>query len=480
MVDPLRQVAERRAEFVGDLLEARRPRRIGLRESVGAGSPDRRAGVGPCAVESGDEDERVEQGLLGPIVGRRLLRVPLHAEHPGRPLVLLVLDGSFERLDEPVRAPARRLEPVADAVDALVMMRTTGQSAALGERRQPAAGEWLDVVHRFGLVDRNAVRQEAWKIGQVRMQRATERDVHHLHASTDAQRRRRRGVGGVQQRDLEFVALGVDSIQMVGCRSVVARRVDVPAAGEQEPVERLEHVFDGARLSRRHQDRPSACSVDRFDVRRRDAEAALRPATHAVAVQRVGHDPDQRDVSHRRRRLDELGEPLEEAPPAFLVRVAERDRLGPKVLGAAAPLGDRAPRRRIRRSTPRSLIGRPRNGTAWPTCDPRAGRPGSRPCRSSPAGRPRRGARRCPCATGTRARHPPAGPGRDPRRPQRSAGSARSRSREPAPGAPTSRATTRAPVRRSRSPDKGAGARGSAGSPRAPRTGMAVHRRAPC
>ena len=168
MLDPLRQVAERRAEL------ARPPRskrsahdRIRICHAVRARAAGPLALARSRAMQSCDEDERVEQRLLRPIVGRGLLRVPLNAHHPGGPLVLLVLDGSLDRLDEPVRAPAGRREPVADAVDALMMVRTAGQRAALGERREPAAGERVDVMRRLRVLHRDAVRERTGQVGEV-------------------------------------------------------------------------------------------------------------------------------------------------------------------------------------------------------------------------------------------------------------------------------------------------------------------------
>ncbi len=175
-------------------------------------------------MQSCDQDQRVEQRLLRPIAGRGLFRVPLDAHHPGGPLVLLVLDGSLDRLDEPVRAPAGRREPVADAVDALMMVRTAAQRAALGERREPAAGERVDVMRRLRVIHRDAVRERTGQIGEVCVQGAAEGDVHHLHPAADAERRHRRGVGRAHQRDLELVARGIDPVEMSVGLPAVSRR----------------------------------------------------------------------------------------------------------------------------------------------------------------------------------------------------------------------------------------------------------------
>ena len=76
-------------------------------DRVRAGPSLGRARLRARSAETSEQRESVEQRLLGGIVVRGLLRVPLHPEHPGRMLVLLVGNDPLDRLDQTVLAPAR-------------------------------------------------------------------------------------------------------------------------------------------------------------------------------------------------------------------------------------------------------------------------------------------------------------------------------------------------------------------------------------
>ncbi len=70
----------------------------------------------------------------------------------------------------------------------------------------------------------------------------------------------------------------------VGLR-VVERRIEVGAAREEDPVERLEGLLDGV-LARRHDERPAAGTLDRADVSERDERSLLDPGAprHLLGV----------------------------------------------------------------------------------------------------------------------------------------------------------------------------------------------------
>ena len=67
----------------------------------------------------------------------------------------------------------------------------------------------------IGVRDRHAVLQHARHVGEMLVQRAAERDVHHLHAAADRERRQAEPVGGEQQVDLELVAVGLDAVRVL-------------------------------------------------------------------------------------------------------------------------------------------------------------------------------------------------------------------------------------------------------------------------
>ena len=100
-------------------------------------------------------------------------------------------------------------------------------------------------------------------------------------------------IGGVQQRDLGFVAVRLDAVDVLVPGPAVSRRVDVAAADEQEAVERLKELLRIPLLTGREDHRPSAGAAQRVEIQARDAVPALRPPGDAVAAQVVRHHGDQ-------------------------------------------------------------------------------------------------------------------------------------------------------------------------------------------
>ena len=79
-------------------------------------------------------------------------------------------------------------------------------------------------------------------VGEVLDQRAAERHVHDLHPAADAERRHAEPVGGVEQVDLERVAVGLEPGERWVRRLPEATWLDVAASDEQEGVEALEQL----------------------------------------------------------------------------------------------------------------------------------------------------------------------------------------------------------------------------------------------
>jgi hypothetical protein len=125
-----------------------------------------------------------------------------------------------------------------------------------------------------------------------------ERDVEHLHATTQRQHRQVELDGGEGHRDVELVVDVGDAVEVVVGRFLaVAPRVHVAATGQQHAVEVLQHrerirrqLVDG-----RHQHRHAASSGDRTRVR--------LAAAVGVALAFVGEGEDSGAEGDQRRRL---------------------------------------------------------------------------------------------------------------------------------------------------------------------------------
>ena len=181
-----------------------------------------RLAVGP---RLGDQRGDQRRGRVG-------LRVPLHAERePAR----RVLDRLGQVVD---RRPAGDLEALAEAVDALVVVRLRARGRSRPRRARRASRGAADVV--VGVVERArraAVVLVADGVGQVLDQRPAARDVHHLHAAADAEQRQVALERAARQRELERVALGHRPGRLRMRLGAVGGRVDVGAAGEQQAVD---------------------------------------------------------------------------------------------------------------------------------------------------------------------------------------------------------------------------------------------------
>ena len=111
-------------------------------------------------------------------------------------------------------------------------------------------------------------------LGQVLDEVAAARDVQELEAAADRERRHVALERGLQQRQLARVAARLRRVGLGMRLGAVRARVDVRAAGEDDPVERVERLLD-ALLAGRDEQRPPSRALDRVDVVERDR---ARPA----------------------------------------------------------------------------------------------------------------------------------------------------------------------------------------------------------
>ena len=203
----------------------------------------------------------------------------------------------LDRLDEAVLAPAGDRQSVADPIHALMVMRRARQRAGLRHGRETAPRFDRHLVDRLGALERHAVLDQSRVVGQMLEERPAERDVHHLHASADAERRHGEAVRRSQQRDLELVPVRLDPVEVLDRFRSVPGRVDVATADEEQGVERLEELFGGPLLAGSDDRRSRARPPKRVEVRAGDAVPPFGPPGDPIAGQVVGDDRDQGSVS---------------------------------------------------------------------------------------------------------------------------------------------------------------------------------------
>ena len=198
----------------------------------------------------------------------------------------------LDRLDDAVRRPRDCAQAAPDPSHRLVVPRPDRE--LVGAEDAPDAARGLD-AHRVldGASLRMAVQDVlAVVVGDVRDEIAAERDVQHLHATTDAEEgqvgARDRGPG---ELELEAVALERDAVVRPVRRAAVARRVDVAAAGEDEALDRFQRLGNLA-FDRRQHDGDAASAADGVDVVARQREAPALPGATVArdADQGASHD----------------------------------------------------------------------------------------------------------------------------------------------------------------------------------------------
>ena len=148
--------------------------------------------VGPRLLDQRGDHRR---GLVG-------LRVPLHAEREAAA-------GHLERLGQVVdRGPPGHREPLADPVDALVVVRLGGMARRPGHLGgERPVGEAHVVVRVVEAAEDAPVVAVAEVVGQVLHERPAARHVHQLHAAADAEERQVALERPRDERELEGVAL---------------------------------------------------------------------------------------------------------------------------------------------------------------------------------------------------------------------------------------------------------------------------------
>ena len=167
---------------------------------------------------------------------------------------------------------------------------STSPARAGGER---ALGEPDVVVGAVEGARDAAVVLVAEVVGQVLLERAAARDVHELHAAADAEQRDVALERAARQCDLERVALGPRALGHRVRLGAVAGGVEVGAAGEDQPVDDVEHLVGvalGLGVGRDHQ-REAAGGLDGVDVGAVEEERLGVPDRPARALDR-GADAD--------------------------------------------------------------------------------------------------------------------------------------------------------------------------------------------
>ena len=140
-----------------------------------------------------------------------------------------------------------------------------------------------------------AVLVVAVAVGEVLQQRAAGGDVHQLHPAAHAEQRHIALERAARERDLEAVALGNRAARLGMGRLPVACGVDVGPAGEDQPVDQVEHLVGivlERLVGRQHQGDASG-ALDRHYVGARQQVGLLVPHAPARSLQR-GADPDDR------------------------------------------------------------------------------------------------------------------------------------------------------------------------------------------
>ena len=196
-------------------------------------------------VRHGRLDERREEAPRRRVGGVERLGVPLHGDGE-----VLVGQGALHGLDEPVGGDGGDEQPLAEPPDPLVVQAVHGE---LGEADDPGEPRGLVAeAHRVGEVVAGValagevvvLHRGGHLAGEVLVEGAAGGDVEDLQPAADAEDRLAVLGGPAHEQQLELVARRVAPVAAGAPRVVVARRVEVGAAGEEDAVER---VVDGAR-----------------------------------------------------------------------------------------------------------------------------------------------------------------------------------------------------------------------------------------
>ena len=111
---------------------------------------------------------------------------------------------------------------------------------------------------------------------QVLNEVAAAQHVQQLEATTNRERRQVTVEGGLEQPQLAGVPVGLRRVGLRMPLGFVARRVDVDATRENDPVEHVERLLDRL-LARRHDERATPRPLDRLDVVERHERCGQLP-----------------------------------------------------------------------------------------------------------------------------------------------------------------------------------------------------------
>ena len=204
--------------------------------------------------------------------------MPLHAEHEtGEPAEFG--RAGLDRLDGAVLFPGHRLEPVAEQVDRLVVVRGHLDEAVLGQDRGQRAVRADPHPVQAEPVRRAVVPPVPDQVGQMLMQRAAPADVQDLHAAADREQRHTEPQRVPGNGQVPRVPQRHRGLRARVPRRAVPDRVDVRAARDHQAVQAGD---GGAGLvvvaARRQQDRAPAAAAHRVHIDVRKHRRPGRPA----------------------------------------------------------------------------------------------------------------------------------------------------------------------------------------------------------
>ena len=228
-----------------------------------------------------------ENGPAGFVCPEAELRVPLDGQQKG-------MVGAGDGLHQPIRGMGLRRQSGCQQMDALVMVAVDPQLLLPGD-----VGEHTALRQRHGVEGTvvgglHHVGQDAGLLGrQVLIQRAAHEGIDELHAPADAKDRLAALAEQGEQRALQRVPPGTGR-GAEGLRGLAVQgRVHVVAAGEQQPVAKIEDL-PGIVLVRlqRHRQRQRACCPQAVQI------AGQHPDALKTVVPKGGHGNDR--LFHRR------------------------------------------------------------------------------------------------------------------------------------------------------------------------------------
>ena len=117
---------------------------------------------------------------------------------------------------------------------------------------------------RLAAVDRGGLQH----VGEVLLQVAAVHHVQELHPAADRKHRQVAVERGLHQRELRIVAVAVEADGLGVRRLAIQRGIDIGAAREDDPVERIEHLLDALHRRDHHRQPPGAQHRPRVGARR--------------------------------------------------------------------------------------------------------------------------------------------------------------------------------------------------------------------